>query len=589
MFTLICKRMDYLVALSFVLTQVILIHGDLELTPVPDGVVLQNRGKARVQSGDVHLFVAIPRNTETLLKGELKDAVKAARNAIDSLERDTIGKSSLKGVSVLNLLRNRLERISPRERVRRGLFDFVGKASGFLFGTATTEDVEAVKAALKQTHEKLTAVIEHQAQIIGFVNHQASELKRLEAKTSELGQRVIQIESWADKITSTVQTFARIVEITAFVSLLETVDEEIVRASWRQQRILDHCQGGMVTEELVPRTFFQDLEYGIKDEQILSDEWYYRSLKVDFYFEQPDSIICKIKIPLINSESFLFHQINTFAVRRGNLTLRILHNLNVAVGTTSGSLFYAENCIGRDPRVCQAGLVFDARQERCARGMITGSSEQKKECPVHVSTIDQTNSLLDAGENVFAVYVKGVEYSYRCPETTSEVGHLDEGLYVVKIDPGCLFDAGDWEIRGMKMHREIYLNFTISLNLPSFSHLSSNWSLQVSESLQLERLQEKHIEDVEELSTFSWTMDTLGAMMEHTDYMVYAISAIIIISVAVVVGCFYSRRSRRHRYAPDSCDGLKAEEAQGGVIACEVPVSGTNSLIGESCSIHNVI
>ena len=100
------------------------------------------------------------------------------------------------------------------------------------------------------------------------------------------------------------------------------------------------CEAGDVTEELIPRSYLNEVDVTRVNGEPLGVSWYYQYLKVDRYFENDGFATCVIEIPLTQSEPFLSEPIFTYPIKRGEGVIQIHHNVWVALGTITGGIFY---------------------------------------------------------------------------------------------------------------------------------------------------------------------------------------------------------------------------------------------------------
>ncbi|ELT87046.1 hypothetical protein CAPTEDRAFT_201479, partial [Capitella teleta] len=238
------------------------------------------------------------------------------------------------------------------------------------------------------------------------------------------------------------------------------------------------CEVGSVTEELLPVQLLRRITSDSRNQNSLTNEWYYRTLKVETMFrDRSGRLVCKYTVPLLASEPYLAYNIHTYPVFNPNasLALRLYHVVYVAIGTQTGELFYPEQCKRIDPVVCHAGLRYDKSRELCVRGLISGSPQQQSHCPVSLfKSINNSQSVKEVTRNKFVVHTPHEHYSYRCPDQKPLVDEITYGTYVIEIDQKCFLDTSSWMLEGLTYH-EIYQYFNISdIEIPNIPILNSN-------------------------------------------------------------------------------------------------------------------
>ena len=126
------------------ITLILYSQGDIE--PLPNGLIVSRHENAKLVAAkhDVLIILEKPK-----WPSELNGMIAIVKRKITDLPHGDVFTEHDKSLWTqrVDRLRSKLNR-SP-SRGKRGLFDFIGKASKSLFGTATTEDIENVKNVLR--------------------------------------------------------------------------------------------------------------------------------------------------------------------------------------------------------------------------------------------------------------------------------------------------------------------------------------------------------------------------------------------------------------------------------------------------------
>jgi hypothetical protein len=113
-------------------------------------------------------------------------------------------------------------------------------------------------------------------------------------------------------------------------------------------------------------------------------------------------------------------------------------------------LFFPRNCRGKNPLLCEPGVVYGKSQQPCLRGMITNDAHQLENCPVtYTKSAGPAHRIREVARNRFAVSTPDVEYHYRCVGSSPRHGELKRGIFVIDVGPTCDFDATVWSLRGV--------------------------------------------------------------------------------------------------------------------------------------------
>ena len=139
---------------------------------------------------------------------------------------------------------------------------------------------------------------------------------------------------------------------------------------------------GKVTEDVLPPQVLENVLHSAKAHKILPLYWYYQALKVDYVFEHDNMLICKIHLPILNDELFNLYDIHSFPLRKGDTYFRVYHDVQIALSSVNGDAMFAENCIGRNPVVCNAAARYEANQFTCIHGLINNDKIKQRACPV---------------------------------------------------------------------------------------------------------------------------------------------------------------------------------------------------------------
>ena len=520
---------------------------------------MQEHGSINQLQTEVEVFVRIPRQPMKSEFGKYTQMMDRIKNLLTTILRSLDDHSSphishrarANASEVAEILFWRLRKVNAQYgrlihlRSRRGAFDFIGDLGSSLFGIATEEDLGKVATAVEAMGDRQEIVIEHQNQLIGAVESLGNEVRKqksaiwmLEAQVSGLTQTLGELLRETAEIT-------RLLEVDVLLSVAENSNLEMEALESRAQLHVLMCQSGTVTEDLIPRSFLQSLSTFTSHGMALREDWYYGHLTVEQYFEKDNDVYCKVRIPLVHPESFLSRKIFTYPVRRNGIVTRVLHDAWVAIGTTSGRLFYPpDDCVGTDPTVCHAGMVFKTDQERCVRGIVADNDEYKKECNVHVTNIEQGHALVKTGRNAYVVYSRDGELTRRCPDKAPTTTHLAEGLYILGLSDSCVAETEEWRVEGVRyVTQRLTPNDTMTeLILPTFPHINANWTQRLHVHLNASRLQNLNVNE-DFVLKLPPTMEPRHINVwhpQHTSTALYILGAVAAIAILVFCGwlCF---------------------------------------------------
>lgn len=457
----------------------------LNIAPVPDGVVLFGKERLLRENGQVTVFAVIDLD-DSAFANTMAPIAEKIEGYIHDLRVDM-------RPEVQRLLSNRLQRVmrnsSKSNRMRRGLINFVGQVGKALFGLATEEDLTQVQTGMQQIADQTDVLISDHNKLVAIVNRvgaeqisQLNKVNELVNRTNVLHTQITAVSTYVSEIVQNISIAWTHMKFRTNVEYLISDVESRYRDFQELRNYMRDlklsCEVGSVTEELLPVQLLRRIISDSRNQNSLTNEWYYRTLKVETMFrDRSGRLVCKYTVPLLASEPYLAYNIHTYPVFNPNasLALRLYHDVYVAIGTRTGELFYPEQCKGIDPVVCHAGLRYDKSRELCVRGLISGSPQQQSRCPVSLfKSIDNSQSVKEVTRNKFVVHTPHEHYSYRCPDQKPLVDEITYGTYVIEIDQNCLLDTSSWMLEGLTYH-EIYQYFNISdIEIPNIPILNSN-------------------------------------------------------------------------------------------------------------------
>ena len=352
-------------------------------------------------------------------------------------------------------------KLSPR--AKRGLFNFIGDAASTLFGTPSASDLKKLKEANQQLADAVDGVARTQQSIIGRVNKLGQAQSRIVNYLKELHQ----------EITSTTLLIARINErekaVFAYVWANEQVNElryqmtEYLKIVDQMRDVRSACESNSHSELTISTSVLNQIlshAYTGSIEKIYS---YYQYVSTERIIQVGSQLYCVANIPIAYEEADIEYQINTFPVCSSAGCFRLYENTRVVLNQRSGDLYFPEICFGHSPKMCQAGVLYDAHTQPCLHGLISRDSTQQKECPITVTKDTKVPLPVQTSIiNRYALTTPNISYHYRCPQTSPRSGQLKAGLYIITVEPGCDMDARKWILKG----REIKTFTTYSVSVP---------------------------------------------------------------------------------------------------------------------------
>ncbi|ELT98950.1 hypothetical protein CAPTEDRAFT_205666 [Capitella teleta] len=213
----------------------------LKITPVTDGVVVQDRGIAHTQSGDVTVYVSIPYIDRDSLRTSISSIVDDAMRTLNTIA--FLRNGSEIGEVTVQVLRKRLERVRVNSRrSKRGLFNIFGSIGKSLFGVATDEDLQALQKTVTEHQGQMTDFVTAHNRLIGVVNKMNSEILGLSDDLTKLVDQMRELKRDVAGAYSMFHVLDRTILLEGLITWLEDAEQEVLHAIAMQRRRIDHCQ-----------------------------------------------------------------------------------------------------------------------------------------------------------------------------------------------------------------------------------------------------------------------------------------------------------------------------------------------------------
>ena len=209
-------------------------------------------------------------------------------------------------------------RSPPRRRRQRGLFDFIGTASSFLFGTATTADVEALREELSKIRRVSAGLVEIDAQVR---NDLSSFMTVQNERLSGLHDVLATQQSVLDGLHAQIQDTVRVEHILEkSVRMLERTLSYYLTSSNHMAVLvagLEQLSHGQLSPRLVPqataRAILRNISFSLTNDYHLALRTVrgLYSLKSFDFARQESDIIIRIKIPLTKQPRMSVYKIRS--------------------------------------------------------------------------------------------------------------------------------------------------------------------------------------------------------------------------------------------------------------------------------------
>ena len=398
-----------------------------------DGVLVEAKGEIRTIAGLWTVFIIIHPSvrpdtetwTCTLEKGISRVGAHVSapdrevwihRMAALHLKREVPFDALPKHVPVANPTGH------PR-RLRRGLFNFVGKLSKSLFGTATQEDLQVLMDAIQQTRSGMEVLHHNTKEMLSILNQTRRYVGENRMDLRVVQQETTTLSALANanaQRTQALEVYMGQARIQRCVDLALQQMELALRDYHLQERIFHRqklqMERGWLTEDILPPTSLADIlrKFHTKGYHTLPLEWYYQHMHVTPSWSNSTELAFRTMIPALSPSRYLRYGLQYFDIPFGPEHLRrIIGRDDLAINTMTGATFVPTQCVGQRPLVCRP--VYECLQCTCEGSLVSGESSDG--CRVSVSKRgNRTSEVFQAEDCVIVTVVAYVsrEVALRC-------------------------------------------------------------------------------------------------------------------------------------------------------------------------------
>lgn len=425
----------------------------MKIQPVLHGLVTQEMGTLYPIQEEATVLIAMKTESQDLIQ-LMNQAITNYTTLLNQRERDPRVRNIVgRRLEVLGLDIRTMALPSPSRRMRRGWLNFVGEGAKKLFGVATESDMKGFRAAVLSNGKAIDKIARQGNHLVGVVNALSQEQKWTIDEMNRIIQVIEQQRSVVDKLATITKSIAVSVDglatrlyLESLLSMLESHWSAIRAFNTRRHNHRVQCEQGQLTEDLLDPLFLTTIQGSVETK--LTPEWYYNHVRIDSLLEIDGHFICKVILPILRNEPYVDVQIYSLPVPTPDgKFLQVYHSVEVAV-RQDGDLLFPQQCVGEEPKVCHAGPRFDRRHSECIDGILSGHQEKQKACEVTYTTTFDQAKLARIGTNTFLAYLTSTTVEERCKEGLPETVSVTAPINIITIEPGCLMDAGNYQIEG---------------------------------------------------------------------------------------------------------------------------------------------
>lgn len=448
-------------------------------------------------------------------------------------------------------------------RQRRGLLDVVGKASNFLFGTATEGEIADIHTLIHNLKDTQQRIISDISGFTTVINHTYDEIQ---TNRDHLNSITIRLSSLTYDIQTKVQTFHdqlrlqfRRNEIEFMINELERVATRYEQAHLAWVRRKEHLEAGRLTESLLPPTILKDILSSAaqpNSQPVDPLQWYYEYVSV-FPVWNSERVVYRARLPLVARTKWHHVVFRRWPVPFGTWQSTLELPAGVLRNTETGKLDISPSCHGAHPRVCHPGLLSHATHYPCLTGLLNSQPFYSDDCVVTISRRAPLDEVVPEPAGQYTVMTNGTKLTLLCTGEDAVPIDLPAGVFRIQLSHPCRLEGSSWSL-GSIYHRTVNLtikplpetvningSFTSLLNVTKFNvGLFHNLSLLGP----VERLQLP----VAALRQPWPLVKNKGVSMVHLFFLLLLIPLVVTVTVVMRV---YRRRHCKKSGNPQEDDG----------------------------------
>jgi len=404
-----------------------------------NGILLQESGTIRVKVANYQVFITQnkpTRNHWLSASANIVAALKRNARMINTPPAEWLRRHAL----VTRLLTN------DQSRSKRGLINFIGKASRYLFGTATTDDVNKIKRNLEEITDRESEVRHQVNQLTSYVNTNIRNERILVAKFRAFRNYLSDLQHHFDAII--IPQFQNISNRLALIDAQTNVNavlasfEAFTLLQLQQEDAFEQAQFFVSLGRLNPATWppvmFTDIQKSQLPHamQFLDPGWYYQHTQIVPLTSDPEQIIWTANMPLVSNAIYRQFSITTAPVPLGKKSVQLVLPSVLGLNTDHQTVIQPTLCIGNTVQVCDNNFHRINTQHSCFYAIIANLTDQLNECSIKVYG-ENTPQIQQIADNAFILQTNGERLHEKCVGHYEIVSDIEQGTYLISPEQSC--------------------------------------------------------------------------------------------------------------------------------------------------------
>ena len=543
-----------------------------------DGIFIQDTGEIR-RVGAAWSLVVILQEPQTLLTEHLNTQITDAFTVASKKLGD-------KGIRVRyqewkDLMQDLLKEITlstgaytedaalNRRRLKRGLFNIIGRWVRPLFNIPDFTDIEALRKLIFKNNNHHEQLKHHMDEMITMINN-TRDLVRENANHIEL------VNNQTNTVLTALLNDANATHnsITA-LRVYRTLNDAVMHAERIVKRYIHELkhyhkqktdiERGWLTERVLNQKQLASilLQIGNRGFTVLPYQWYYQYISIDPIWEGEDHLAFRAMLPALDDQVFIQYTLNYMPVPFGEEHMRVIQGRDkVAIHTMTKASFVPSDCVGKNPVVCWPDI--EKLGNSCESQLVSGTVP--KSCSVKIVKSEGTSSTVmkvQKGDSMVLIAPTQVQENtvLRC-SSKIPLKIVFNKPTIYNIPDACILESDTWRIVNVQhVHTSIRQEqrtpaFIPSINIswPTSVHINVSNTLKYIDHvhvpvIKIQKWEEdkNQVLDIEDIVTHPYVASGSGS--------VALIISLIVLGINVYMFCIKGRRNNtKHK---DSIEGGK--------------------------------
>lgn len=458
--------------------------------------------------------------------------------------------------------------LHQKTRTKRGLLNIVGKASKFLFGTATDDDLRDVHRLVNQLQERQNRLVTVVSEFTTVVNHTYDEIQ---ANRDQLNRIIWHLSALAHAINQRFETLTIELQVQRQRADFEMLVQEIERIGDRYEQShlawlhrKENLETGRLTENLLPPEILRNILTSAATQElelVMPIQWYYEYTPV-MPIWSTDQLVYRVRLPVVGTDTWHFVHIQHWPVPVGNWQTILDLPTDLLRNTETGELNISPDCYGTRPRVCRLGLITRAAQQPCLAHLLNAKPSYDDSCPLMLARRPPVDNVYPQRANEYILTTPGTTMTLRCAGRAEETLTVDTGVFRLRLRHPCSLHGPNWALQSIFQRT---VNVTIT---PKPIQMGMNLSLA---SLLTDRLRLDPLAfNLSTLGPVDRTQISVGDLLTLPDMAsaiqpspLLSLSSLILVPL-VAAAVFLGRRLLGRRQAPPRGTEIELEPMRAG-------------------------